>query len=470
MDINAQGEDPVFLRESLRQTLEKALLQVASQPVTLEAYEIKYSKIKPKGETNLELELSLRWQGSGQRSTCLVSATLWPTMELGRRRFEKEAGQMVPIDFSGRLELAGFWRSMAFVPERATIVRVFPADPVLTGLVPATDSGKMMALVRDHMPDGLQSGCQPRDLRYEVLHYKPRRSCTLLYSVSLQHGSETDARSREIIGKVYSDERGRSCYELLKAVWEAACSSKGAWGAARPIAYVPSWRLVLQEVVPGWQFRHVFSELMREDAGEAELYQLQEHLEAIARAIRSFQTAPVRFGPRCDFGAFAASQEKSLACLWKRHPALAEELARLRERLMELEPKIPAAPLGLAHRDFGYGNVLVGDAGVSIIDFDCAGQAEPVHDVAHFLTQLSSIGLQERTRPEHLERLCASFREAYLRLAPEVPASRLALYEALALATDVGRNYRKHGHEASWLDWARAQAGAAWKRLEKAAP
>src|SRR5262245_33622550 len=167
MDVNAQGDDLTLRAKRLRQVLEKALLQVTCQPVSLEAYEIKYSKVKPQGEANFGLELTLCWQGSGQRSRCLVSSTMWPTLDPGRSQFEKEAGKMPPLDFAGRPDLAGFLRTMAFLPEFATVVRFFPADPVLTGLIPATDVTMLGALLESHLPDCLQEGWKVKTLRYE---------------------------------------------------------------------------------------------------------------------------------------------------------------------------------------------------------------------------------------------------------------------------------------------------------------
>jgi hypothetical protein len=69
----------------------------------------------------------------------------------------------------------------------------------------------------------------------------------------------------------------------------------------------------------------------------------------------------------------------------------------------------------------------------------------------------------------HVAVLAERFRAAFLALAPEVSAERLALYEALDFAAYVLRNFRKQSHQTKWLAWATGQVAAAWDRLGVAA-
>jgi Ser/Thr protein kinase RdoA (MazF antagonist) len=224
--------------------------------------------------------------------------------------------------------------------------------------------------------------------------------------------------------------------------------------------------------VAGRRFSHVFAELTHDAAGEAELQQVEGHLGAVALAVRSLQRAPVQLGAlgaNWTFDALLASQERNLAYLAQSQPRLAAELSRLRADMVRLERMIPAAPLGLAHGDFAHGNVLLDERTVGIIDFDRAGHAEPAYDVAYFLTHLCSYGIRHPRRQPHVTRLCTTFREAYLGLAPDVSPRRLALYEALDLSAYVLRNFRKQSHQAKWLRWAPEQIAAARDRLSQVA-
>jgi Ser/Thr protein kinase RdoA (MazF antagonist) len=272
----------------------------------------------------------------------------------------------------------------------------------------------------------------------------------------------------EAFGKVYRDERWQAGHDLLVATSTASAESQGAWRAARPLAVVPRWRLVVQEALPGRRFRDLLADLTRDDATDPELALAERHLARVARAVRAMQRAPIASGPRLDFETLLATQERNLEYLRDSYPVIAGDLTALRAEIRRLAPALPALPLGFAHGDFAHGNVLIDGERVGIIDFDRAGQAEPVYDVAYFLTHLISFALRHPRRRVHLARLCDSFRATYLALAPEVSAGRLALYESLDLSAYVLRNFRKQSHQAKWIRWVEGQIDAAWERLPRA--
>jgi aminoglycoside phosphotransferase len=459
-----QLRDPTWMKH----VLELALGQLTPAPVRVDDYHIEYCKIKPGRDINVALQLVLRRRTDGATFSHRVSCTLFPSAPKGEHRFHEESCPPVPASIACPPGAIGFEWLIAFVQEPPMIVRVFPLDPVLMGLQLATDVDSMRALLTQHLHAGSLNGQQPQGLTYNVLHYKPGRTCTLHYNLVLDQTPENSPETCQFYGKVYRDNREAYCYELLRAAWEASCASDGLWQAARPVLHLPYWRLVVQEAVSGQQFRYWLAELTPDNAGEAELQQVEHHLKLIAAAIRSLQWSAPRLGPICDFAQLWLGQEKNLAYLGQSQPELAAEIAQIRHALRSWERQIPAAPLVFAHCDFAHGNVLVGDHGIGIIDFDRAGQAEPAYDVAYFLTHLWSFGIRHPKRQAHIARLCACFRNAYLDLAPEVSSARLALYEALDFAAYVLRNFRKQSHQANWLEWARGQVQAARDRLERA--
>jgi hypothetical protein len=451
----------------MKHVLELALRQLTHASVSVEDYRIEYCKIKPGRDINVALQLLLR-HADGSLFSHRLSCTLFASTQKGAHRFDDESCQQPPASIADQSATAGFARLIAFVPEPAMIVRMFPMDPVLTGLQLATDVERMGPLLAQHLHANGSNGRQAQGLTYNVLHYKPGRTCTLRYNLVLDQAAGSAPETCQFYGKVYRDDRGDHCYELLRAAWEASCASDGLWQAAQPILHLPQWRLVVQSAVSGQQFRHWLAELAHETADDAALQQVEQQLQLIATAIRSLQLSATRLGPICDFAQLWGAQEKNLAYFGQWQPAMATEIARIRDELRTWERHIPAAPLTFAHCDFAHGNVLVGEHGIGIIDFDRAGQSEPAYDVAYFLTHLWSFGIRHPRRQAHIARLCAYFRNIYLDLAPEVSPARLALYEALDFTAYVLRNFRKQSHQANWLEWARAQVQAARERLEKA--
>jgi Ser/Thr protein kinase RdoA (MazF antagonist) len=319
------------------------------------------------------------------------------------------------------------------------------------------------------MDPGLRGRFAPRGFTCEILHYKPRRSCALHYQVELAAPGSAESRTWRLYGKVARDDRGVRNHSVLEAAWKASLAAGREWRAARPVAYLPHWRLLLQEAVPGRDFRVVFGELTPDDARPAQLQLAEQHLARITRAIRSLQGAPLGPGPAKPFERLHAEQERNLHYLERTEPRLAAELAAIRSELVKLERETRGNPLVFCHGDFAHGNVLIEGDRVGIIDFDKSAAAEPAYDIAYFLTHMWSFGIRHPKRLSHVAALAKGMRDAYLALAPEVSSERLALYEALDFASYVLRNFRKQSHQASWLDWAQGQVGAARERLGVAA-
>jgi Ser/Thr protein kinase RdoA (MazF antagonist) len=449
--------------------LKAAVAQLTAAPVAVEEHAIDYCKVKPSRDINLALSVTLRCRARGTRRRHHVSCTILTTPAEAQRQFEEQSVCAADRRLAGRPELAGFDGLIALVPEMAAVVRIFPVDPGLPALVPITDAQCMTQFFAEHLPECRQDNWRPRDVHWDVVHFKPGRLCTVRYVVTLDHPQDSTLRTREFFGKAFRDERWQQNFDLLHASSEAARRSAGDWLAADPVAVSPEWRFSMQSAVGGRRFSHVFTDLTHDAAGEAELAQVESHLAAVARAVRSMQQAPVRSGPNLDFRTLLAAQDRNLEYLNRSEPQLAAELKELREEMVRRERTIPAGAPGFSHGDFAHGNVLLHGDKVGIIDFDRAGQAEPVYDVAYFLTHLCSYGIRHPRRQPHVSRLCQHFRDAYLSLAPDVDPRRLALYEALDLSAYVLRNFRKQSHQAKWLRWAPQQIAAAWERLNEAA-
>jgi len=472
---DTRHDEPEALTRSLAQlgdpdymltVLQDACDQFAPGAFRVEDYEVEHCKVTPWRDVSLTLVLTLRSTRTGVQSRQIVSGTILTHVDTARRQFEQDrlaAHRIGPRSVDPASAMT------ALAPDMAMVLRLFPFDPGLPGLARATDMATMTALLATHLPECRDQGWSIGGLSYEPMQYKPGRLCTLRYTVTLVHPRHADPKRIDVFGKVYRDDRWRRSYALIHDTWQAASKSGGTWCAAQPIAAVGSWRLIVQSAVHGRQFRYVLADLTKGDAHPDEIRQAAGHLEAVARAVRSMQQSRIRLGPCLDFSALAAFQCDNLNHLRRVQADLADEVHRLRAEIERLARACPASALELAHGDFAHGNVMVDGERVGIIDFDRAGQAEPVYDVAYFLTHLASFALRHPERATHLRALCDRFRDAYFELAPQVSPRRLALYEALDLSAYVLRNFRKRSHQAEWLGWAKGQVESAWERLDHAA-
>jgi Ser/Thr protein kinase RdoA (MazF antagonist) len=440
----------------MRTLLQQALDDLRPQAFTVEGYAVDHCKVTPWREISLALSLMLRSTRTGEWSRQIVAGTMFATVDEARRHLQ-----------GARPACETEAAALALVPEMAMVVQPFPLDAGLPGLAHASDTAAMTALLAAHLPECRDQGWRIRDLACEPLQYKPGRLCTLRYTLALDRRGTLDAHRIEVFGKVYRDDRWRQSYALLEATWQASVASAGRWTAARPIAAVDSWRLIVQRAVRGRQFRHVLGDLTTDGACPDDLRDAETHLTAVAQAVRSLQQAPIALGSRLDFRTLLGAQRDNLSYLHQVHPALARELEQVRATVERLAAASPAAAVGFAHGDFAHGNVLLDRGHVGIIDFDRAGQAEAAYDVAYFLTHLASFALRHPERAARVRSLCEHFRETFCALAGVSP-QRLAVYEALDLSAYVLRNFRKRSHQAEWIGWASGQIAAAWDRLETA--
>jgi aminoglycoside phosphotransferase (APT) family kinase protein len=116
-----------------------------------------------------------------------------------------------------------------------------------------------------------------------------------------------------------------------------------------------------------------------------------------------------------------------IARLGSPHAALFRELAAA---LVEAEPAEEV--LVPSHGDFTPRNVLLGPAGMSVIDLDRVQQAPPLRDVAYFGAWCWARDVRDRRRPtwEALGRAVARYRE----LRPGVSLDALDFHAAAGLA------------------------------------
>lgn len=410
----------------MKNVLERVLAQLTLSPVGVDDYKVKYSKMNSCCEVAAFMDVSLRTLPDGKKIRQWFSCTFLASVAEGTKRFEEERRASMSLKM-------GFSENVTFLSDPIMIFRVFPLDPKLKGLAAATDPEQMREVFS-------KIGKEPcSEVSLKLLHYKPGVSCTLQYQVGSYHA----------YGKLFPDGLDKKSVDRLKASWEISQQSKGEWTAAAFLYHNPDWNFVLQEAVPGRRLRHVVSEGI-------EPKRLEQYLLTIVKAMRSYQTSGVQLGPLRDFSALFKEQEQYIGLMRSFDSQLADDLAILREEIVNLEPSIPASPIRFSHGDFAHGNLLIDDGKVSIIDFDRAGQAEMAYDAAYFLIHLISMEIYER------------FREIYLEMSPEVSSERLALYEALELSAYLLRNFRRQSHQDGWMEKAKKMLQSAKVCLRKA--
>jgi aminoglycoside phosphotransferase (APT) family kinase protein len=167
---------------------------------------------------------------------------------------------------------------------------------------------------------------------------------------------------------------------------EAAALSylQGSACAPEPIAYLsqtPAGDILLYGYVAGlpWQFDPQNAEKCTKDV--ADLLARVHRTPIDANAENSF-----RLLPQSPKELYA----HSLTMLGECEETVRGSLEHLKQQLADCPLTVPCEPV-LVHTDCGPGNIIVGDAGPCLIDWQCPGLGDPLQDVFTFASPAMQI-------------------------------------------------------------------------------
>ena len=131
-------------------------------------------------------------------------------------------------------------------------------------------------------------------------------------------------------------------------------------------------------------------------------------------------------------GLVARARELGFIC-----PQLARRADALAQRLGAQLAAAPAVRHPI-HGDFSAKQVLVGDEGVAIIDFDLACYGDPAEDVGNFMAGVERYALRGDLSPRRVEALRDGLLEGYALAARSRLPPRIGLYAAAGLLRRAG--------------------------------
>jgi aminoglycoside phosphotransferase (APT) family kinase protein len=174
---------------------------------------------------------------------------------------------------------------------------------------------------------------------------------------------------------------------------------------------VPELSLLLQSSLPGENsLEDLLKPALATDDPQRRK-QLQDHLLDTARGLAALHGAGVREGKIATWD----ERMREILVLVERLAIAAPQLRRavepLRKPLHELALAHAVEPVVPTHGTFSPEQVLLDARGISFIDFDNFGLAEPALDVGRFSSALMETGIGSATSHEpsvvtHLDELC----------------------------------------------------------------
>ena len=225
----------------------------------------------------------------------------------------------------------------------------------------------------------------------ELVRYKPGRRAVLRYQLD----------GRAVYGKLRADDAGAGNLRLARRLLD------GGIATPPPLRYEAHMRMAVHGEAPGTRLS---------DLRGAEL---ERWMEPVADALKRLHATPVAGLPPHSASQEADELRAAAATAAALLPHRRADIERLAE---QLAPAATTTTPTTIHGSFHDDQVLVGDAGVVLLDLDSAAIGDPLLDVGHFASYLSAAG-QTTAR--------ARFLDAYGSDAPLHEAAALLRWSSL---------------------------------------
>ena len=253
------------------------------------------------------------------------------------------------------------------------------------------------------------------DANLQLLKWHKGRRCTL--EISLQ----TDNGPSQLIAKVYAKDR-LDVHQTMDALWRGHFGQSAKFSIPRPLAYVPSLRMHLEEKLAGKRVKEVFL------AGNE-----KEQAQAAERSglwLAHFHQWASHSGEFSEPDLELVRMERWARRFREVGGALFENAQLVFERLAAAFSKLEHADLCAGHGSFSPDHVfLVGDR-VLTIDWDGFAAGDPARDVARFIVTMQRLAVGRMRSISALDFAADLFLDTYVRARGRAILPHLPFYRA----------------------------------------
>ena len=317
-----------------------------------------------------QYHLKVEPTGVGSASPCILTCHYGDPRDLDRVARKLEPQRELLGGRSRRLEQLWLDRS-----EAGVLVVPFPLDSKLPHLLEATDPDEVTKRLRGL--GLLQVSAAHAVCRAEVLRYASGRRCQIRYH--LRHGDPV-----RLLGKTFRDDRGRVIGDVMNQV---ASLFRGHGNtdllAPRAPAYLPEWRMAIQEHVPGSTLNRLLRKRTLEESALARAGECLAVLHCSSLLLSGLHS--VEHELKLLESVHARLQKAGYDC-----PIRERLLTQIRRFGGELRP----TRLCPVHRDFHDKQLLIQGPRLWLIDLDTATTGPPEIDVSNFVAHLRLRSLQ----------------------------------------------------------------------------
>jgi aminoglycoside phosphotransferase (APT) family kinase protein len=321
------------------------------------------------------------------------------------------------------------------------------ADPGIPTLGVVLDP-RGLAGILDGLLPGPDRGV--RDLEIRVLRYHPGKRCVFEAAWRSPRGP------RSWIGKVYAADRA-DVYQTMEGIRRAGFGPDAAFSIPEPVAYLPEWRLLVQENVAGLPATQLFLS----DAGDDRRRQSARCAGWLAR----FHAVAPPSGPIFDLGAYRHSIERWSHRVAGAGGAFADKAVELRQRLEVAVTRLRDVGMCAGHGSFTHHQVIAANGRTVTFDWDDHALADPAGDVARFVVGLRRLALRCLGSIRALDAAADVFLDTYRSQCRFEVGANLPFYAA-AICLRLAKKDIGH-HAEHWAEKAEATLDEGLRVLEQ---
>ena len=287
-----------------------------------------------------------------------------------------------------------------------------PDIPTLSAVLDPVELTKQIGLLpASQWPWGV-----PREIRVELLRWHAADRCTL--EIAFRAASGWD----RVIGKVYAADRP-DVYQVMEGLERAGFGPEAEFSIPRPIGYLPSLRLLLQEKVEGMSAQKTFK--LGDDRERAAA------AERCARWLARFHTVAPPVGRVTDVEELLRRSERKWRFMMEEGGSWTAKSEQLFERLQTARSALAAVPMCAGHGDYAHNQVIFVEGRTVTWDWDVYDIADPTRDVASFIVTLERMALKSCGSVRALDGAAEVFLKTYLDARGQAPvAAHLPFYKA----------------------------------------
>ena len=230
---------------AMRDYLQAALFGLISSTSTIERCIVSKPVYVPGECCIVQYELQINDRMGGPPHTPLVIGRIFPN-RLACVNYIRDHLAPLAVMMQGRDEIAPFVTPVTTIEPLHIAVHVFPIDGELPTLVSATDPQRMLAIVREALPDARAGRVAIEACHVDVIVYRRRGRCVLRYTIKGTAVGSNEPRQYVVYGKLSADSTAEPT-SMIPTLLREHIEQQGGYQFHIPqsLGWVPDLQIVL---------------------------------------------------------------------------------------------------------------------------------------------------------------------------------------------------------------------------------